>query len=515
MTTAQYAPTLETPALIHTWDHPGVCPPLTTRQHKDTTSPLDGINPHTCAVDSTAITRAPIHPTHCNIPVWESSRFDSVPDVVIDWGVIAQMRVEASHRLSARVGTDGIDITHHQDVGRVIIADLLEEQANLAMTAGQDPWSLSHQARMGQALFDSLFRLGRLQSLVDNQDIENIIICGADNVWTETCDGSLHRSDPVADSDDELIDFLSFIASRSEVNERSFSPAEPRLHLRLDNGARLAATAWVTPRPSVVIRRHRLKDITLHDLVSQGSLTSTCARFLAQAVRQRASIVVCGAQGAGKTTMMRALCAEIPSHETIGTFETEYELHLHQMTDRHPLVHAWEARPGSGEKDGAGRRVGEYLLDDALYDSFRFNLSRQIVGEVRGGEILAMVKAMQSGSGSLSTTHARSAEGAVRKLITCAMEAGPYITSDYASRAVSQDIDFVVHLEMTTTVEPGGGFRRHRWVKEIISLQASDCATGYSTSRVFYASDGEQLASLVWLPEAYAHLYDTGCEVGL
>ena len=74
----------------------------------------------------------------------------------------------------------------------------------------------------------------------------------------------------MADSDQELIDFLVFLASRSEVNARAFSEAQPRLHLRLDGGSRLAAAAWVTPRPSVVIRRHRLMQVTLDDLVARG-----------------------------------------------------------------------------------------------------------------------------------------------------------------------------------------------------------------------------------------------------
>src|SRR5690606_25169531 len=110
------------------------------------------------------------------------------------------------------------------------------------------------------------------------------------------------------------------------------------------------AAAWVTPRPSVVIRRHRLRRVTLDDLVARGTLTPLAGSFLAAAIRARKSIVVAGPQGAGKTTMVRALCAEIPSHEAIGTFETEYELHLHELPDVHPIVHAWEARPGSGER---------------------------------------------------------------------------------------------------------------------------------------------------------------------
>ena len=426
----------------------------------------------------------------------------------IDWATVATMRTAASTRLSNRIGTSRLDKDHQQSLGRVIITDLLSEHESEALSQGKTPWEPAYQARMGQAVFDALFQLGRLQPLVDDDRIENIIISGADNVWLEFSDGSLVRGPSVADSDQELIDFLSFIASRSEVNERSFSPAEPRLHMRLDTGARLAAAAWVTPRPSVVIRRHRLQEVTLNDLVERHTLTVPMARFLAEAVRRRASIVVSGAQGVGKTTLMRALCAEIPPEEVIGTFETEYELHLHLMGNLHRVVHAWEARPGSGEMDASGHRAGEFGLDDALYDSFRFNLSRQIVGEVRGREILAMLKAMQSGSGSLSTTHAHSAEGAIRKLITCAMEAGPQVTSEYATRAIAEDIDFFVHMEMTHEDAVAGNAFRHRWVKEILAIQPSDSVRGYATTRLFSTPVGEVQAVMETVPEDYLDAID-------
>ncbi|MCL2471080.1 MAG: CpaF/VirB11 family protein [Propionibacteriaceae bacterium] len=437
--------------------------------------------------------------------LWEVPWANATP---VDWGIVAQMRTAASARLSNRIGSDHVDTVDQQHLGRIIIADLLDERASEAIAQGLPGWDPTIQARMGQAVFDSLFRLGRLQTLVDDESIENIIISGADNVWIETSSGSMVKGPPVADSDQELIDFLSFIAARSEVNERSFSPAEPRLHMRLDSGARLAAAAWVTPRPSVVIRRHRLEEVTLADLVARETFSPQMSLFLAAAVHRRASIVVSGAQGAGKTTLVRALCSEIPADEVIGTFETEYELHLHLMPKRHPVVHAWEARPGSGETDAAGRRAGEFTLDDALYDSFRFNLSRQIVGEVRGPEILAMLKAMQSGSGSLSTTHAHSAEGAIRKLITCAMEAGPHVTSQYATRAVAEDIDFIVHMEMINRKLANGQFRRHRWVKEILSVQPSDSARGYATTRLFSTLPGERVAGMETMPEGYLDVFD-------
>ena len=483
------------------------------------------IDPHKVAADADepGLSVAPAQPfddqlapvstelTTDNPGSWPTvDRVEDVPWVEqpIDWEAVASMRGAASTRLSTRLESERLDAAHQHSLGRIIITDLLQERASQDIAQGIAQWTPAYQAKMGQAVFDALFRLGRLQPLVDDDEIENIIISGADNVWLEYANGTMVRGPAVADTDQELIDFLSFIASRSQVNERSFSPAEPRLHLRLDSGARLAAAAWVTPRPSVVIRRHRLQDVTLNELIKRHTISPPTSRFLAQAVQRRASIVVSGAQGAGKTTLMRALCTEIDPNEAIGTFETEYELHLHLMPERHHIVHAWEARPGSGETDAAGHRAGEFLIDDALYDSFRFNLSRQIVGEVRGREILAMLKAMQSGSGSLSTTHAHSAEGAIRKLVTCAMEAGPHVTSAYATRAIAEDIDFIVHMEMVDMRDKNGKRFRHRWVKEILSVQPSDSARGYSTTRLFSTLPGEYIAAMETIPEGYNDVFD-------
>ena len=124
-------------------------------------------------------------------------------------------------------------------------------------------------------------------------------------------------------------------------------------------------------------------------------------------------------------------------------------------------------------------------MDEALYDSFRFNLSRQIVGEVRGREVIAMIKAMESGAGSISTTHAANAEAALRKLVTCAMEAGAHVTHEYATRAIAENIDLVVQLQLETTPLAGGAARRDRWLSEIIAV--TPVSGKYATTHVFSA----------------------------
>lgn len=433
--------------------------------------------------------------------------------VGVDWSLVSVLRAQASEQLSQAVAADRgrLGKVAQEELGRSIVLDLIEASVADRVNAGDRPLTGLDQEELARAVFDSLFRLGRLQPLVDDDRVENIIITGHDNVLLELIDGSLVEGPQVADSDEELIDFLVFLASRSEVNARSFSEAQPRLHLRLDGGSRLAAAAWVTPRPSVVIRRHRLMEVTLDDLVARDMMTPIVASFLAAAVRARKSIVVSGAQGAGKTTLVRALCAEIDPLEAIGTFETEYELHLHELPTRHRIVHPWEARPGSGERGQDGRAAGEFTLDEALTDSFRFNLSRQIVGEVRGREIWAMIKAMESGTGSISTTHASDAIAAIRKLVTCAMEAGPHVSHTLATSKLAATIDLVVHLDLRT-VHDGQRPSRQRRVVEIIALDPGERETGYATTHVF-ATDSTGVASPAVLPDAYRTLAGHGFDL--
>ncbi len=443
---------------------------------------------------------------------WATQHAWSRPGV--DWELVASLRQQTADRLSQEGAPTGEeDRAAQQQRGRVIITELLHQEATERLRAGETAWEADVQDALATAVFDAVFGLGRLQPLVDDPQVENIMIFGHDQVTVELTGGRQVMVPRVADSDQELVDFLTFVASRSEVNARSFSPSQPELHLRLDGGARLAAQAWVTPRPQVVIRRHRLTEVALEDLVALGTLSPVAATFLSAVVRSGRSIVVSGAQGAGKTTMVRALCNEIPRYEVIGTFETEYELHLHEMPERHPYVFAWEARPGSGEVGPDGQRAGEFTLDQALHGSFRMNPNRQIVGEVRGPEAAAMLKAMQSGSGSISTTHAAHAVGAVEKLVTCVMESGQHATHNFALRAVASGVDVVVHVTKQTGVTQDGSAQVSRFVSEIIAVALGEEQTGYAVTTVFRADPGSTVVRPQVLPDDYRGLDRFGCDL--
>ena len=427
-----------------------------------------------------------------------------------DWGLVAAFRAQTSNRLTEwSRANPSAPVDEQQQQGRLIIGDLLETAAREAMTEGRGTWTLDQQSRLAEAVFDATFRLGRLQPLIDDTALENIEIRSNGPALVEYGDGVIEYREPVAETDAELIEFLAFLGSRSD-NERSFSAAQPRLHLRLDGGARLAASAWVTPHPIVVIRRHRLVRVSLEELADLGEFDLVLASFLRAAVRADKSIVVSGSQGAGKTTLLRALCGELPPDEHIGTFETEYELHLHEMPDRHSRVDAFEARPGTGELGIDGRRAGEVTLNELLIDSFRFNERRQIVGEVRGREIITMIKAMQSGSGSMSTTHAKNARAAINKLVTCALEAGAHISQQYAERALAEGVDLIVHVDLETVPTPDGRWRRSRRVSEVIAVEWG--GDGVSYTDVFKPNTAGEVAPNV-LPDDYRTLARFGFDL--
>lgn len=159
---------------------------------------------------------------------------------------------------------------------------------------------------------------------------------------------------------------------------------------------------------------------------------------------------------------------EFPPGERFATIEREFELHLHEMVERHPRIVALEAREGSSEKDAAGRRAGEVTLYDLIVDALRMNLRRIIVGEVRGSEAVPMLEAMSTGDGSLCTIHARSAQHALDRMVTLCLSAGIGMTDVFAYRLVAGSVDYLVHINLLDESALGG--RKHRFVSEVLEV---------------------------------------------
>jgi Flp pilus assembly CpaF family ATPase len=351
--------------------------------------------------------------------------------------------------------------------------------------AGADPPDAAEERELAAAVFASLFGLGRLQPLVDDPGVENIEINGCDQVWLSHADGRIERAGPVADSDAELVALLQQVAARAG---RAISTADPRLHLALPDGSRLAAMIATVPRPQVVIRRHRARRASLGELVGLGALDEVLAAFLGACVAARKNVIVTGRQNAGKTTLAGALAHEIHPLERFATIEREYELFLHEMGERHPRVVAMQAREAVGETGADGRPAGEVSVGELVADALRMNLTRIIVGEVRGEEALPMLQAMTTGDGgSLCTVHARSARHAIERLVTLCLMApaagGGGMSEVFAYRLFADAVDFIVHIRMVDETHLGGG--RHRFVNEVLEVTGVGEGARPATNQIF------------------------------
>ncbi|SDD23103.1 Pilus assembly protein, ATPase of CpaF family [Sanguibacter gelidistatuariae] len=409
------------------------------------------------------------------------NRYDAV---AADHGLVREVRRAVSEQLAERLQQDPVaDPSARRELCRALLAEDLSRRARALVRAGQRPWPVEQEMAIAQSVMAALFGMGRLQPLIDDPDVENIEVDGCDQVWISYADGRDERGPAVAESDAELIEQLQLLAARTGSAERTFSSANPRLHLRLDDGSRLAAMAWTTPRPYVVIRRHRVRDVNLADMVRLGTLDTALAAFLGAGLRAGKNIVVTGLQNVGKTTLVRALASEFDPMERFATIEKEYELHLHSLPERHPRVVPMEAREGSSEKDAHGDRAGEVTLRDLVNDALRMNLRRIIVGEVRGEEILPMLDAMSTGDGSMCTLHARTAHHAIDRAVTLCLASGNSMTDAFAYRLVAGSVDLVVHLTMVDRLATGGP--KHRFVSHVLEINGLGEGSRPVTTTVF------------------------------
>lgn len=165
----------------------------------------------------------------------------AVPSRDMDWALVASLRSLASEQLSQAVAAEShaLDRRAQEELGRSIVLDLIEAAMADAVDAGDPSWNQEHQDAVARAVFDSLFRLGRLQPLVDDDRVENIIICGYDNVTLDLIDGSQIPGPPVADSDQSS----STSWSSSPPAARSTPAASPRLNPS-STCASTTAPAW-------------------------------------------------------------------------------------------------------------------------------------------------------------------------------------------------------------------------------------------------------------------------------
>ena len=361
--------------------------------------------------------------------------------------VIEHLRTRVLDGLSERQRADHLDGrtslrgADEEAFGRKLIADALDAEATEALAAGRPVRRPEEDDALAQAVFDALFRLDRLQRLLDDPSIENINANGADEVWVRYADGRRERVEPIASSDEELIELVRGVGARLGIGERRFDLGSPRLSLQLPDGSRLFAVMAVCARPALSIRRHRYLKVTCDDLVAMGTLDVALRELLRCLMLARKSCVICGGAGAGKTTLLRAMAADIAPWERLVTIEDSLELGLERFPELHPDVVALEAREPNLEGEGG---IG---LAELVRWALRLSPDRVIVGESRGEEVLALLNAMSQGTdGSMTTIHASSSKGVFAKLATYAIQAPERLPLEATNLLVASAIHFVVFI---------------------------------------------------------------------
>jgi Flp pilus assembly CpaF family ATPase len=317
----------------------------------------------------------------------------------------------------------------------------------LAGTRSLDAWGHEVIPEVGdrriiEEAIAQVLGLGKLEPLLEDDDISDIHIRGNRPVWVKMRNGDRQEREPIVNSDHELIDLIRRIASRMGHREQRFDPAHPELNLQLPDGSRLFAAMEISSHPTLIIRRHKFEYSNLSELVARKMLNVDVSRFLSAAVRAKKNIVIAGGTGSGKTTLLRALLNEIPYNERIITIEDAFELGIEHFEASHPDHDALQARAANIEGQG------EITMSDLTRMALRMDPDRVIVGEVRGAEAFPMLLAMSQGNnGSMCTLHADSARSVFPKLLAYVSMASMGLPSETVNALVASAIHFVVHIQ--------------------------------------------------------------------
>lgn len=323
-----------------------------------------------------------------------------------------------------------IDLTREladEEVYRVI-----EEEAG--RYARENMLALSVREGLVQQLFNSLRKLDVLQDLLEDEEITEIMVNGAEHIFYEK-QGTLYESGKQFSSKEKLDDVIQQIVGKSN---RMVNEASPIVDARLADGSRvnIVLEPVAIDGSAISIRKFPDKPIRMEDLIRLGSITEEAAGFLETLVKAGYNIFISGGTGSGKTTFLNALSQYIPRAERIITIEDSAEL---KLLDKPNLVRL-ETRNANTQG------VVPITIRDLIKTALRMRPERIVVGEVRGAEALDMLQAMNTGhDGSLSTGHANSCRDMLSRLETMVLMGMDFPLPAIRSQ-IASGIDIMVHL---------------------------------------------------------------------
>jgi len=308
--------------------------------------------------------------------------------------------------------------------------------------------------RLVVEVLDELLGLGPLEPLLNDPTVSDILVNGNGQTYVERA-GKLELTDVVFKDDAHLLQIIDKIVS---AVGRRIDEGCPLVDARLADGSRVNAIIppLAIDGPALSIRRFSSDPLKVADLVSYGSMTESMAALLHGCVKARLNVIISGGTGSGKTTLLNVLSSFIPHDERVVTIEDSAELQLQQ-----PHVVRLETRPANIE----GR--GEISQRELVKNCLRMRPDRIVIGEVRGGEALDMLQAMNTGhDGSLATLHANSPRDALSRLETMIAMAGVSLPDKAVRQQISSAVDLIVQ-----SARLSDGSRRLMSVTEVLDME--------------------------------------------
>src|SRR5436309_2176793 len=336
------------------------------------------------------------------------------------------------------------------------------EQANIevsrlaegVLAAEALPLSTAERERLVSEVRHELFGLGPLEPLLADPTISDILVNSHRKIYIERR-GKLESTDVAFKDDEHLMRVIERIVS--SVGRR-IDESSPMVDARLADGSRV--NAIIPPLsidgPVLSIRRFGAEPLRMNMLIENRALTREIAEMLEMCVKARLNVLISGGTGAGKTTLLNALSAYIPEDERIVTIEDSAELQLQQ-----PHVVRLETRPPNIESRG------EITQRDLVRNALRMRPDRIVIGEVRGGEAIDMLQAMNTGhDGSLTTIHANAPRDALSRIETMIQMTGMRLSEKAMRSQVASAIDLVIQVARLSD-----GTRRVTSISEITGME--------------------------------------------
>jgi pilus assembly protein CpaF len=320
-------------------------------------------------------------------------------------------------------------------VGTAQLRQAIEPIFQQALLSANVVVSRAERAYLFNMLIADIFGYGPIQPLLDRDDISEVMVNGPDQVYIEQ-KGKLTLTKIKFVNDMQVLQVIERIVAPLG---RRIDESSPMVDARLPDGSRV--NAIIPPLsligPCLTIRKFRKDPLKIDDLTRYGSLSPEFAQFMRACVIGKLNIIVSGGTGSGKTTMLNVLSSFIPADDRVVTIEDAAELQLQQ-----PHVVRLEKRPANVEGKG------EITIRDLMVNSLRMRPDRIVVGEVRGGEALDMLQAMNTGhDGSLTTIHANTARDALNRIETLVLMAGLELPLRAIRQQIAAAVDMIIQIQ--------------------------------------------------------------------